>query len=874
MMTTKQWARLRSLLERAMAQAPAERAAFLRNETADVELIAEVHRLLDCEGEATAMFGVEAWRDRSSTHTPGDSNLAGITVGSYRLVEELGRGGMGEVYLAERADGVYQQTVAIKILRENIFAPALADRFKQERQILATLRHSGIARLLDGGVMPDGRPYLVLEYVAGLAIDRFCNDNQLTLDDRLRLFLRVAEAVQSAHQQLVLHLDLKPANILVTAEGEPRLLDFGIARILNESMGGSAQTETTLRLLTPRYASPEQAEGAPLGVASDVFSLATLLYQLLTGKLPYPIEDVRPLEAARIIREVPPIPPSRAEGQPADSALRGDLDTILLQALRKEPERRYPTVAAFAADVQRHLASEPVLAHADSFKYRAGKFLRRNRAAVIAGAAAAVILVISGAVVVHSDVVAQRERAVADRERANAERRLHGMRELAHSYVFDLDPKLEDLPGSIGIRAFVLENAQKYLEAMSSESANDDDLAHETAEGYSRIAEVQENLAMPSLNDHVAALHSISRAIAIQKHLVEKHPADVKQRIELLFQMQHLATTYALEGDIDNANHVLLDTWQIGQPLRLVHPTPPRITDLAAIAWDVAWVNVGNGDLWNFADPVTALPWLDRAREITEQQQADHDDRLSNLQVASLLERIDISRAAALIQLGRIAEVGPIYEEALHATTLTKRNLNEAEMRREINIYYAGYLLSIHDVRHADALAPTLMPPEYHEKGHDSVPTGDEADELALLARIDLETGRLAAGKQKMHQAITTLETLYASAPTDAGISSELAWDAFRLAEESALDAPARQHLYQRAIDIATTYAGGHPQVLSAAMLIGRSQLGLADMAKDPESRHVHAASAAEQFSKVLAAHPTHPEASRLLAQAHQAGAK
>ncbi|MES2390704.1 MAG: serine/threonine-protein kinase [Acidobacteriota bacterium] len=869
-MTAERWAKLRMLLERAIALPPADRPAFLRHEADDDDLVAEALRLLACEGEATAMFGIENWHHRSTMRPARGDNLAGTVIGSYRLLSELGRGGMGAVYLAERADGVYQQTVAIKILRENIFTAALSDRFKQERQILARLRHPGIARLLDGGVMPDGRPYLVLEYIDGSTINAYCDDKLLDLTDRLRLFLRVADVVQSAHQQLVLHLDLKPANILVTQEGDPRLLDFGIARILNESIGDSAQTETTLRLLTPRYASPEQAEGAPLSVASDVFSLGTLLYQLLTGKLPYPIEDVPPLEAARIIREVPPLLPSRSGGQPSGSDLRGDLDTILLQALRKEPERRYPTVAAFAADVQRYLASEPVLAHADSFNYRAGKFLRRNRAAVIAGTAAAIILLISGAAVVHSDVVAQRERATA-------ERRLKGMRELAHSYVFDLDPRLEDLPGSVGIRDFVLQNAQKYLEAMSHEAVEDDDLARETAQGYSRIAEVQETLAMPSLSNHVASKQSIAKALVIQQHLVDKHPADVTERGLLIRQRQHLATMYAFEGDIVSANRVLIDTWEIGQPLRLVHPTPPRFTDLAAIAWDVAWTNVGNGDLWNLADPDTAMVWLDRAREITARHQAEHNDPQSRLQVASLLERIDISRAAALTQLGRITEVGPIYEDALRVTTLTKHNLNEEEMRRQIRLYYVSYLLSIHDVRHAEALAPFLMPPEFHEKDRDRIPTGDEADELALLARIDFETGRVEAGKQKMERALRTLEALYASAPTDAGVSSELAWDTFRLAEESVLDAPTRRHLYQRTNEIAASYTARHPQVLSASMLIGKSHLGLARMAQskhDLVGQHANATAAAEQFVRVLAARSAQSEAARLLTQATELSAK
>jgi len=856
-MTSEHWAKLRPFVESALLLEHDQRTAFLRETIPDPDLLAEVERLVSFDEKAAALFSIESWQaaPRSTSWAPG------FEIGNYRVIQELGRGGMGAVYLAERADGAYQHTVAIKVLQENIFTPALTERFKQERQILARLNHPSIARLLDGGVMPDGRPYLVLEYVDGKPIDQYCDEHALDVEARLRLFLRVADAVQSAHQQLVLHLDLKPANILVDPDGDTKLLDFGIARMLSETDGATGRNETTLRLLTPRYASPEQAKGAPLGVASDVFSLGTLLYRLLTGKLPYPIEGVPPLEAVRMLRETAPVVPSVAGPDATRAQLRGDLDTILLQALRKEPDRRYPTVAAFAEDIERHLASQPVLAHVDSFGYRAGKYWQRNRLAL--SAAAVVLMVVAGSVaaVAHSALVARRERATA-------ERRLKDMRALAHSYVFDLDPKLEELPGSVAIRNFVLQNAEKYLETMSKEAADDDDLAQETAQGYSQIAAVQATLAMPSLSDHVASENSIRKALAIQKRLVEKHPTDVKERSVLIRQMQHLATMLALQGDIVGANEIVREAWEMGQPMRLVHPTPPRFTDLAAIAWDVAWTNCGNADLWNLADPVAALPWLDKAQELTEQHQSEHSDAQSKLQISSLLERIDISRAATLIQLGRGAEAGHLYEDAVRLTMLTKHNLNEDEMRRQIRIYDASYLLSIHDLHSVQMLEPMLTPATLHETGSDRAPTSDEADELVLMARIDLQSGRLALGKKRMTQGLDTLEKLYEADKRDAGVSSELAWDTFRMGQETSLDTVTRRHLYLRAMEVANAYAAGHPQVLSAALLAGECELGLAQLAAsahDAREQHERASAAAVQFQKVLAAHPVQPMASALL---------
>lgn len=857
-MTPDPWIEVSRLVELVLALPEEEREPFLLREGADPKLLREVRELISFEREASLIFPLRSWQGRYNRHP--ESRLSGDIIGNYRLLSEIGRGGMGAVYLAERADGVYQQKVAVKILQESVFTSALVARFQQERQILAGLSHPGIARLLDGGVSPDGLPYLVLEYVDGKPIDRYCDEQSLDIKARLNLVLRVAEAVQSAHQQLVLHLDLKPANILVTPEGDPRLLDFGIARFLGETEAGLHQAEATIRLLTPRYASPEQAEGAPLGVASDVFSLATLLYRLLTGTLPYPIEDVSPLEAARLIRTMDPILPSDAAPAAIKSQLRGDLDLILTMALRKEPARRYPTVAAFAEDIQRHLSSLPVHAHADSLRYRAAKFFHRNRAAVAASAVVVLVLCASAVAVTHSAIVARRDRATA-------ERRLQDVRGIAHSYVFDLDPKLEQIPGTAEVRHFVLQNAQKYLEAMSNEASDDDDLARETAQGYSRIAQVQETPQMHSLDDYKSADISMSKGIAIQQRLLDKHPDNVKDRGQLMQLMRHHAQSPEFAADIVFEEQILREAWEVGKPL-LATPSLRRYLDMSGIAWNYAVLFCGNTDLWNFADPVAALPWLDQARTIDERYHAAHPDETQNMSLIGAYEREDVTHGQILVQLSRSTEARAFYEDALRQTTLTHGELVEDVIRDLIRGQFAMYLLSMHDPRAASAIAPVPKFANPTAKSADAALSSDDGDELTILARIDLELGRVAVGRSKMKRGIEILEAAHAKNLADGNASSELAWDAYRLAEEPMVDAKTRKQLYLRAIEVATEYGNTHPTVLSYAMLIGKCDLGLATLSREHHEASTFAerkADAILQFSKVLAAHPVQPEASRLL---------
>jgi eukaryotic-like serine/threonine-protein kinase len=357
---------------------------------------------------------------------------AGDRVGAYRLLRLLGRGGMGVVFLAERADSEFEKRVAIKLLASSVFGSERA-RFLRERQLLAHLEHPSIARLLDGGVTDGGIPFLVLEAVEGEPIDRWCDMRNATVEERLRLFLAVCDAVQYAHKRLIVHRDLKPANILVTGDGAVKLLDFGIARLLELADDEApVATRTLLHAFTPDYASPEQLRGERTAIPSDVYSLGVLLYRLLAGRLPYSTRGVGLTEALRIVVEIEPPPPSRAALEALDDEpqrsrlqrarrLRGDLDNITLRSLEKEPEQRYGSVGELARDLRRHLEGLPVEARAPTLGYRVRKFVRRHRVGVLAASAVAASLLLGLVLATFQARRAERQRGLAEREAAKAD---------------------------------------------------------------------------------------------------------------------------------------------------------------------------------------------------------------------------------------------------------------------------------------------------------------------------------------------------------------------------------------------------------------------------------------------------------------------
>ena len=392
------WTQLEKLFYQALDVDPAARASFLDDACAgDAGLREEVESLLESSQETVGFLrGMVSDAARKFT-----SKEVGQRAGPYQLVGLLGEGGMGKVYLASRADQLYEQQVAIKLVHASMQeARAMLLRFRAERQILANLNHPNIARLLDGGITAEGGPFLVMEYVQGAPIDEYCRMNRLSLGERLQLFRTVCEAVEYAHKNLVVHRDIKPANILVTGEGVPKLLDFGIAKLLDPQSGESSLTQGTERLMTPDYASPEQVRGEPVTTASDVYALGVLLYELLTGERAFHLESSSPLEIVRAICQQDPQLPSAVARTSSETGanelakqLAGDLDNIVLTAMRKEPGRRYASVAALSTDVKAHLQGYPVHARTDTWSYRSGKFVRRHKAAVAAAAIVAVMLI-------------------------------------------------------------------------------------------------------------------------------------------------------------------------------------------------------------------------------------------------------------------------------------------------------------------------------------------------------------------------------------------------------------------------------------------------------------------------------------------------
>ncbi len=447
------WKRIDALFHEALAQDAASREAFLRRSCGtDQALFHELSRLVTLsEKEDEFLDPPNRTQVLGLPDAAGQEHLVGRRIGAFRLVKPIAHGGMGAVWLAARADEQFEQRVAVKLMHSGLLTPEMRRRFRQERQTLAQLEHPYITRLIDGGTTAEDLPYLVMEFVDGLPIGRYCDENRLAIPERLRLFRMVCEAVHCAHQNLIVHRDLKPSNILVCEDGRPKLLDFGISKLIDAGLDGMTgdPTVTLLRGLTPRYASPEQIRGERITTATDVYSLGVVLYELLTGHRPYQLENRSRFERERIVCEQEPTAPSivvrrstdlvarEGDTEPASPKtvaaarrespeqlfrhLRGDLDNIVLMALEKDPKRRYTSVEQFSEDIARYLGDRPVLARKDTLAYRSAKFVRRNARVVTMLATVALIATIGVSVAVRQSRIAQNERLAKDWAESKAE---------------------------------------------------------------------------------------------------------------------------------------------------------------------------------------------------------------------------------------------------------------------------------------------------------------------------------------------------------------------------------------------------------------------------------------------------------------------
>jgi non-specific serine/threonine protein kinase/serine/threonine-protein kinase len=619
------------LVESALERAPSEWAAFLAESCgSDPSLRAEVESLLRHQEHARDFIEAPAFQMAAELFDDGDSGLqAGQRLDGYEIDRLLGEGGMGEVYLAR--DVELGREVAVKLVKRGLGTADVLRRFRHEEQILASLNHPHVARLFGGGKTEEGLPYFVMEYIEGQPLDKFCDARGLSTAARLKLFRKVCEAVSYAHQHLVVHRDIKPGNILVTPAGEPKLLDFGIAKLLDaERAQSSSDTVTMLGVMTPEYASPEQVRGERVTTASDIYSLGVLLYELLTGSRPYHLQSRRPDELARVICEQEPERPSKAASDAAtrnaglktDSSnppptlrnpksLRGDLDNIVLLALRKEPSRRYTTVEQFSEDIRRYLEGLPVSARKATFAYRAAKFVGRHKVGV-ASAALVVLAIIAGL----TTTIWQAR--IARGERARAERRFNDVRKLASSNLFELHDAIANLPGSTPARELLVRRALEYLDSLAQESQGDASLQRELIAAYLKVGNVQGNPSNSNLGDTSGALDSYRKALAIAERLTASDPADAKAHRFIGVVSEKIGDVQGATGDIAGAVESQRGSLAIFKAIADSAPANVEARQSLAISHVKFGDVLGNANFNNAGDEAGAMQSYRSAAEILE----------------------------------------------------------------------------------------------------------------------------------------------------------------------------------------------------------------------------------------------------------------
>ncbi len=563
------WQRVKEIFHQALVQPRAERGAFVAAQTKDEPtLAAEVNSLLEAHDESSGFLNEAAVDLR-----PALMNYAGQKIGHYVVERQLGEGGMGAVYLARREMDGFAMPVAIKLIRWAAFSESVERRFRMERQILARLHHKNIPLLVDGGVTPEGLPYLVTEYVEGQPLDGYMRSHPLGLRARLDLFLEICSAVAEAHRNLIVHGDLKPSNVLVTPEGNVKLLDFGISRLLVDDE--QAAQNATVPAMTPAWASPEQLRGELPLIASDCYSLGRLLYYLLTGAAAVNPSGRTPLQVLEGLAVAAPVLPSKAASDPE---LAGDLDNITLKALECSPEERYRSVELLAEDIQAFLESRPVSARAHTWRYRTQKFVGRNK-----GVVAAVTLL---AVTLSGGLAATLWQArIAQRNYERAERRFADVRRLANSFLFEMDEAIAKLPGSTPVRGTLVRNAVQYLDGLAAEAAGDSLLQEELAAAYEKVGDIQGRPSSANLGDTGGAIASYRKAMAIREAL-EQAPAteDDQRRRRDALAATYVQLSSALKAAGDYRSGLELDRKALGMRQKLLDAEPGNPVRRRAVA--------------------------------------------------------------------------------------------------------------------------------------------------------------------------------------------------------------------------------------------------------------------------------------------------
>ncbi|HKW35568.1 MAG TPA: protein kinase [Candidatus Acidoferrum sp.] len=797
-MTPEEWQRVKEVLQAALDLDPQERETFLNSACASQESMRnEIESLLRSHDQDEAFLEHPVVFDAADFVVDAlPAAWIGRRLGPYQVLEQVGEGGMGAVYRAVRVDGLYEKQVAIKLVRNALSADFFASRFKNERQILAALEHPNISRLLDGGVTEEGLPYVVLEFVDGTPIDEYCALHDLSTTERLKLFRTVCSAVQYAHQNLVVHRDLKPGNILVTEDGIPKLLDFGIAKILDpqQDEAGADRTLTVMRMMTPDFASPEQVRGDPITTASDVYSLGVILYLLLTGRLPYRVSSTTPHEIIKAICDTDPEKPSTAVTHPEKSknpvkagsagtakessepdskreklrrTLSGDLDNIILKALRKEPERRYATVEQLAEDIRRHLEHLPVSARADTAGYLASRFILRHRIGV--AITAVVSLLLFGAL-----AIVGREARIARAERNRAERRFNDVRKLANSMIFQVHDAIQTLPGATSARKLLVQQGLDYLDSLAGESGDDPGLQKELAAGYVKLGDLQGNSALGNVGDTTGAIASYRKAVKIREGLIQSIPHDSNLQRDLAVSYQKLARVLRGSGNQKEAVEYLEKALIIASPLAEREPNN------AETLMTLGFVQFERGSsLWGQADYEAALhAYLDSAGAFRRVAASDPADL-----------RVRRGLAVAYKSVGGLLEyqnkLGDAMESYLRASDIDRellaRDPGSAQYQRDSTVDFRNLgdvLVKQGKLSEARKYYYSAMAIDGNLVKQDPADRDTQqklADDHEGIGKVLLRLGTSSAALDSLRTAVALHEALCKADPNDAWAKSVLA---------------------------------------------------------------------------------------------------